>query len=99
MSRPYARSRIYPADRRRPILRSLHDQLGFQRVSGNPRAHLRSPLRAGLPARPREKEPVAICRLKRVAADNKDEVKGLMPQARFKQNGKNIALVGADRPR
>lgn len=42
-----------------------------------------------------EEEPVAICRLKRVAADNKDEVKGLMPQAPFAPNGKKIALIGA----
>ena len=42
-----------------------------------------------------EAEPVAICRLKRVAADNKDDVKSLMPQAPFKSNGKKIALIGA----
>src|SRR6187401_3660301 len=36
-----------------------------------------------------DEEPVAICRLKRVAADNKGEVKSLMPQAPFKPNGKN----------
>ncbi len=42
-----------------------------------------------------EQEPVAICRLKRVAADNKDEVKHLMPQAPFKPNGKKVALIGA----
>ena len=38
-----------------------------------------------------DEEPVAICRLKRVAADNKDEVKHLMPQAPFKPNGKKVA--------
>jgi len=42
-----------------------------------------------------EQEPVAICRLKRVAADNKDDVKSLMPQAPFAPNGKKIALIGA----
>jgi len=41
-----------------------------------------------------EEEPVAICRLKRVAADNKDDVKSLMPQAPFEGNGKRIALIG-----
>ncbi len=41
-----------------------------------------------------EEEPVAICRLKRVAADNKGEVKALMPQGPFASNGKKIALVG-----
>ena len=42
-----------------------------------------------------EEEPVAICRLKRVAADNKGDVKKLMPQGPFKPNGKKVALVGA----
>jgi NADPH-dependent glutamate synthase beta subunit-like oxidoreductase len=41
-----------------------------------------------------EEEPVAICRLKRVAADNKGEVKSLMPQAPKEKNGKKIALIG-----
>jgi NADPH-dependent glutamate synthase beta subunit-like oxidoreductase len=40
-------------------------------------------------------EPVAICRLKRVAADNKGDVKKGMPQGPFKPNGKKVALVGA----
>ena len=42
-----------------------------------------------------EKEPVAICRLKRVAADNKNDVKALLPKAPPKANGKRIALIGA----
>ncbi|MFI5204907.1 MAG: FAD-dependent oxidoreductase, partial [Flavobacteriales bacterium] len=42
-----------------------------------------------------EKEPVAICRLKRVAADNKGNVKKLMPKGPFPQNGKKVALIGA----
>ena len=42
-----------------------------------------------------EQEPVAICRLKRVAADNKNGVKELMPQMPFAPNGKKIALIGA----
>lgn len=41
-----------------------------------------------------EEEPVAICRLKRVAADNKGEVKQLMPQGPFPANGKKVALIG-----
>lgn len=41
-----------------------------------------------------EEEPVAICRLKRVAADNKGEVKSRMPQGPFPSNGKKIALIG-----
>jgi len=43
-----------------------------------------------------EEEPVAICRLKRVAADNKGEgIKNMMPKGPFKPNGKKIALLGA----
>ncbi|HEX3432167.1 MAG TPA: FAD-dependent oxidoreductase [Rhizomicrobium sp.] len=42
-----------------------------------------------------EKEPVAICRLKRVAADNKDDIRELLPQAAREKNGKRIALIGA----
>ncbi len=42
-----------------------------------------------------EKEPVAICRLKRVAADNKDDVTARMPKAPATKNGKRVACVGA----
>ena len=38
---------------------------------------------------------VAICRLKRVAADQKEEVGHLLPTAPTKKNGKKIALIGA----
>jgi NADPH-dependent glutamate synthase beta subunit-like oxidoreductase len=41
------------------------------------------------------KEPVAICRLKRVAADNKHDIRARLPQAPKQKNGKRIALVGA----
>jgi len=40
-------------------------------------------------------EPVAICRLKRVAADNKGDVRRRMPKAAPKKNGKRIACIGA----
>ena len=42
-----------------------------------------------------EEEPVAICRLKRVAADFKDDVKDRMPAIPSKKNGKKIAIIGA----
>ena len=42
-----------------------------------------------------EDEPVAICRLKRSAADYKGEVKHLFPSIPTQKNGKKIALVGA----
>ena len=41
------------------------------------------------------KEPVAICRLKRVAADNKQDIRSRLPVAPKKKNGKRIACVGA----
>jgi formate dehydrogenase (NADP+) beta subunit len=41
-----------------------------------------------------EKEPVAICRLKRVAADYKDDIRDRLPKPAVKKNGKRIALVG-----
>jgi len=42
-----------------------------------------------------EKEPVAICRLKRVAADYKDDIRDRLPKPATQKNGKRIALVGA----
>ncbi len=42
-----------------------------------------------------EDEPVAICRLKRVAADNKGDVSARMPTAPVKRIGKKIACIGA----
>ena len=41
-----------------------------------------------------EDEPVAICRLKRVAADNKDDISDRLPEIPQKKNGKRIALIG-----
>ena len=40
-------------------------------------------------------EPVAICRLKRVAADMKGEIDVFMPEIPNAKNGKRIALLGA----
>ncbi|MDE0951952.1 MAG: FAD-dependent oxidoreductase [Halioglobus sp.] len=42
-----------------------------------------------------EEEPVAICRLKRVAADNKENITALLPAIPKKKNGKRIAMIGA----
>jgi formate dehydrogenase (NADP+) beta subunit len=46
-----------------------------------------------------EEEPVAICRLKRVAADYKGDVSDRMPPRPTSKNGKKIALVALVRPR
>jgi len=42
-----------------------------------------------------EEKPVAICRLKRSAADRRGDVTSRLPQAPRVKNGKRIALVGA----
>ncbi|HUO51723.1 MAG TPA: FAD-dependent oxidoreductase [Gemmatimonadaceae bacterium] len=39
-------------------------------------------------------KPVAICRLKRVAADLRDDITGRLPTAPAEKNGKRVALVG-----
>lgn len=41
-----------------------------------------------------EEDPVAICRLKRVAADNKGDVSKHIPSGPFPANGKKVALIG-----
>jgi formate dehydrogenase beta subunit len=40
-------------------------------------------------------EPVAICRLKRVAADNKEDIRGRLPKPPKQKNGKRIACIGS----
>jgi len=42
-----------------------------------------------------EAEPVAICRLKRVAADNKDDIRHRLTPIPAQKNGKRIACIGA----
>jgi len=42
-----------------------------------------------------EEKPVAICRLKRVAADHRDDVTGLLPKIPKVKNGRRVALIGA----
>jgi formate dehydrogenase beta subunit len=42
-----------------------------------------------------EDKPVAICRLKRVAADHRDDIVDRLPQPPAKNNGKKVALIGA----
>ncbi|MEP6858510.1 MAG: NAD(P)-binding protein, partial [Gemmatimonadales bacterium] len=40
-------------------------------------------------------KPVAICRLKRVAADLRDDIQEYLPKAPAIRNGKRVALIGA----
>ncbi len=42
-----------------------------------------------------EEEPVAICRLKRVAADYKDDITDRLPKVPAKKNGRRVACIGA----
>ncbi|HET7755870.1 MAG TPA: FAD-dependent oxidoreductase [Steroidobacteraceae bacterium] len=42
-----------------------------------------------------EQKPVAICRLKRVAADHRDDIAGRLPQIPQVKNGRRIACIGA----
>jgi formate dehydrogenase beta subunit len=42
-----------------------------------------------------DEKPVAICRLKRVAADLRDDIVPFLPKAPEEKNGKRIALIGA----
>ncbi len=42
-----------------------------------------------------EEKPVAICRLKRVAADHRDDISDRLPKAPEHGNGKRVALIGA----
>ena len=42
-----------------------------------------------------EEKPVAICRLKRVAADHKGDIADFLPRVPKKKNGKRICLMGA----
>ena len=42
-----------------------------------------------------EETAVAICRLKRVAADHRDDITARLPMAPDKTNGKKVALLGA----
>ncbi len=42
-----------------------------------------------------EAEPVAICRLKRIAADHRDDVREMLPRAPKQKNGKRVVCIGA----
>ncbi len=42
-----------------------------------------------------EDKPVAICRLKRVAADHRDDIRDRLPKPPVQNNGKRVALIGA----
>ncbi|HUJ00058.1 MAG TPA: FAD-dependent oxidoreductase [Usitatibacter sp.] len=49
----------------------------------------------GEEAKDAQPQPVAICRLKRVAADYKEDIRSRLPQPASKSNGKRVACIGA----
>src|SRR3954452_19035397 len=93
LPRSHASSRIHPFDCRGALQRRLYDQLEIECVSRNSGTHLRSPVRARVPPRPRRGNTGCDLPPKRVAADFKDDVKHRMPKPLAK-NGRRIALVG-----
>jgi len=74
------------------------NQLEIERVSGNSRRTCDRPCEPRAAAAASRKLRSRICRLKRVAADFKDDVKHRMPRPSAK-NGKRIAIVGGGPPR
>jgi len=81
------------------IHRRLYGEPGIQRVSRHPGRVLRPTLRTGLPPRPDRGKPVAICRLKRVAADHRDDITALLPKAPREKNGRRVAVSAPVRHR
>ena len=99
--RPHARARVHPPDRPGPLRRRVHGQLGsnvFPGILGRTCDRPCEPAcrRGRVEENQGEKpEPVAICRLKRVAADYKEDITARLPKAPARRNGKRIACVGA----
>jgi NADPH-dependent glutamate synthase beta subunit-like oxidoreductase/ferredoxin len=78
-----------PACRRGRVEENNEPEAGPPKVGNAPAAG-----RGNASGAPSQPEPVAICRLKRVAADHKDDVKARMP-ALAPRNGKRVACIGA----
>ena len=96
LSHPYAGARIHPPDRAGPLCRGLHAQLGIERLPGHSRPHLRSPLRAGLPARPHRGK--ARRHLPLEARRRRPQGRHRRPDAARStknKNGRRVGLIGA----
>ena len=91
----HAGAGIHPPDRRPALHRRLHGQLGSNVFPGILGRTCDRPCEPACRRGRVEKEPVAICRLKRVAADNKGDIRPLSARNAAQKNGKRIALVGA----
>jgi NADPH-dependent glutamate synthase beta subunit-like oxidoreductase len=82
-------------DRAEPLHRSLSAESPVKRFPGILGRTCDRPCEPACRRTRVDGKPVAICRLKRVAADHRDEVKHLLPTAALEKNGKKIALIGA----
>ena len=90
----HAGTGVHPPDRAGKVHRSVHAQLGSNVFPGILGRTCDRPCEPACRRVRTEEKPVAICRLKRVAADNKGDITAYMPRCRRK-NGKRIALLGA----
>src|ERR1700704_40458 len=84
------KSNVFPGILGRTCDRPCEPACRRGRVEGN--NSLSVPVTANASGKP---EPVAICRLKRVAADYKEDIRERLPKAPAQKNGKRIALIGA----
>ncbi len=82
------RSNVFPGILGRTCDRPCEPACRRSRVEEAPAGDARGPHAAS-------REPVAICRLKRVAADYKDDIRARLPRAPAQKNGKRVACVGA----
>ena len=93
LSCSYPRTRVYSYDSSTEIYRSLHGKLGIKRFPGVLGRTCDRPCEPACRRGRIEDKPVAICRLKRVAADYRGDIEHLMPEITPK-NGRRVACIG-----
>ena len=96
LSGPHQRAGVHPADRPGEVHRRVSAEPRQQRVPGDPRTHLRSPLRAGLPARrasTRSRSRSAGSSASRPTCATTSAA--CCPRFPAKKNGKRVACIGA----
>ena len=92
VSRAHGRARVHPADRARALLRRLPGESRVERFPGILGRVCDRPCEPACRRGRVEEKPVAICRLKRVAADLRDDITPRLPKAPAKKNGKRSRL-------
>ena len=95
----HAGAGIHPPDRRAPLRRGLDVNWKSNVFPGILGRTCDRPCEPACRRGRVEEEPVAICRLKRVAADNKGDISRYLPQVPTQKNGKRIAWSAPARPR